>query len=315
MVREIAEALGFEPGGRAATGLALAALIGFGQMAGLFLTGSSVGLLVHGLLPPDIRAEFGFVHWFVAALPLHAVMFVGGLAAVVLLYRPSTASANPGDRLALQRAVLGPMRGDEKLCLAVLLGLIAGFLTESWHGINGAWLGVGALVVLAAGRALDTTMMRTGINWPFLIFFGAISSLATVFTTLRTDVWLGARLAVPIEAMAAGSLLFCLVLALIGFALAFIVRWQAAAPLLSLVALPAASAAGVHPFLVVLIALVSTQVWFLPYQSTVYLALYHGSGECFSHRQARALAWAWGPLVLLSIVCAMPVWRLMGLAR
>ncbi|MFO0481496.1 MAG: SLC13 family permease, partial [bacterium] len=38
MVREIAEALGFEPGGRAATGLALAALIGFGQMAGLFLT-------------------------------------------------------------------------------------------------------------------------------------------------------------------------------------------------------------------------------------------------------------------------------------
>ena len=313
MVREIAEALGFEPGGRAATGLALAALIGFGQMAGLFLTGSSVGLLVHGLLPDEVRGQFGFAGWFIAALPLHLLLFAGGMSAVVWLYRPSTTSANPGDRLALQRAVLGPMRTDEKLCLVVLVGLIAGFLTEPWHGINGAWLGVGALVVLALGRALDTTMVRTGVNWPFLLFFGAISSLATVFTTLGIGTWLGGRLTSVIESMALGSLSFCLVLALVGFCLSFLVRWQAAAPLLTLVALPAAGAAQVHPFLVGLVALVSTQVWFLPYQSTVYLALYHGSGECFSHRHARALAWLWGLLVLGSIALSMPVWRLMGL--
>lgn len=313
MVREIAEALGFEPGGRAATGLALAALIGFGQMAGLFLTGSSVGLLVHGLLPDAVRGEFGFAGWFIAALPLHLLLFAGGLSAVVWLYRPTTAAENPGDRLALQRAVLGPMRADEKLCLAVLVGLIAGFLTEPWHGINGAWLGVGALVVLALGRALDTTMVRTGVNWPFLLFFGAISSLATVFNTLGVGTWLGARLAGLIQSMALGSLSFCLLLALVGFCLSFIVRWQAAAPLLTLVALPAAGAAQVHPFLVALVALVSTQVWFLPYQSTVYLALYHGSGECFSHRHARALAWLWGLLVLVSIALSVPVWRMMGL--
>jgi anion transporter len=313
MVREIAEALGFEPGGRAATGLALAALIGFGQMAGLFLTGSSVGLLVHGLLPDAVRGEFGFAGWFIAALPLHLLLFAGGLSAVVWLYRPTTAAENPGDRLALQRAVLGPMRADEKLCLAVLVGLIAGFLTEPWHGINGAWLGVGALVALALGRALDTTMVRTGVNWPFLLFFGAISSLATVFNTLGVGTWLGARLAGLIQSMALGSLSFCLLLALVGFCLSFIVRWQAAAPLLTLVALPAAGAAQVHPFLVALVALVSTQVWFLPYQSTVYLALYHGSGECFSHRHARALAWLWGLLVLVSIALSVPVWRMMGL--
>ena len=79
------------------------------------------------------------------------------------------------------------------------------------------------------------------------------------------------------------------------------------------VALPAAAAAQVHPFLVALVALVSTQVWFLPYQSTVYLALHHGSGECFSHAHARALAWLWGGLVLVAIALSMPVWRLMGL--
>jgi hypothetical protein len=60
---------------------------------------------------------------------------------------------------------------------------------------------------------------------------------------------------------------------------------------------------------------VATQVWFLPYQSTVYLALYHGSGELFAHRGVRRLALAWGPLVLASIVAATPFWRAMGLLR
>jgi CRP-like cAMP-binding protein/di/tricarboxylate transporter len=314
MVREVAEALGYEPRTRAATGLALAALIGFGQMAGLFLTGSSVGLLVHGLLPPEMRGDFGFLRWFVAALPLHLALFAASMGAVVLLYKPTADEARAGDRLALQRAVLGAMRNDEKLCLAVLAGLIAGFLTEPLHGVNGAWIGVGALVVLAAGGAIDTTMLRTGVNWPFLIFFGVITSLATVFDTLNIDAWLAASLAEPVRMLAGSSLGFCLALALAGFALAFVVRWQAAAPLLTLISLPAAGAAGVHPFLVALISLVSTQVWFLPYQSTVYLALYHGSGELFSHRSARRLAFLWGAFVLASIAAAMPLWRVLRLA-
>jgi di/tricarboxylate transporter/CRP-like cAMP-binding protein len=313
MVREVAEALGYEPGERAATGLALAALIGFGQMAGLFLTGSSVGLLVHGLLPSETRTDFGFLGWFIAALPLHLVLFAATLLAISALYKPAEAAVSAGDRLALQRAVLGPMRREEKICLLVLLGMIAGFVSEPLHGVNGAWIGVAALVALAATGALDTTMLRTGVNWPFLVFFGVITSLASVFDTLDIDAWFAARLTEPIREFAASGLVFCLALAIAGFALAFLVRWQAAAPLLTLIALPAASAAAVHPFLVALISLVSTQVWFLPYQSTVYLALYHGSSELFTHRDARPLAWLWGVLVLVSIAAAYPAWRAMRL--
>lgn len=313
MVREIGEALNHPARSRAATGLALAALLGFGQMAGLFLTGSSVGVLVHGLLPAPVREQLGFVEWFVVALPLHAVLLVGGLLAIVALYRPRAGETNLADRLALQRAVLGPMRRDERLCLLVLAGLIAGFMTERVHGINGAWLGVAALAVLAAGRALDTTMMRTGVNWPFLLFFGAVASMAGVFASLGVDRWLGARLAAPLDALAGGSLAFCLLLALAGFALSFVVRWQAAAPLLTLVAMPVAASVGVHPFVAALVALVSTQVWFLPYQSTVYLALYHGTGEYWSHAAARAMALLWGGLVLLAVALSVPVWRAMDL--
>jgi anion transporter len=314
MVREVVEALGYRLGGKAAAGLALASLVGFGQMSALFLTGSSVGLLVHGILPPEIRAQFGFAGWFIAALPLHLVLFVLAIASVVALYRPAAPAADVGDRLALQRLVLGPMRRDERLCLIVLAALIGGFLTEPLHGVNAAWIGVAALVALAIGGSVDSTMLRTGVNWPFLVFFGAITSLATVFASLEIDAWLARILSAPIAALSGDSLAFCLALAVSGFALSFIVRWQAAAPLLTLVALPAASSAHVHPFLVALISIVSTHVWFLPYQSTVYLALYHGAGELFTHAHARRMALLWGVLVLISIAAALPVWRATGLA-
>jgi di/tricarboxylate transporter/CRP-like cAMP-binding protein len=313
LVREVAAALGFTPGSRAATGLGLAALIGFGQMSGLFLTGSSVGLLLHGLLPDAARAEFGFTGWLLAALPLHIVLFVVSMIAVVWLYRPAETLANATDRLALQHEVLGPIRRDELWCLGVLIALIAGFLTEPLHGVHGAWIGVAALGVLAAVKRLDANMLRTGVNWNFLVFFGVITSLATVFNALEIDDWLGSALAEPVALLEGDALLFCVALTLLGYLLAFFVRWQAAAPLLTLVAMPVAGAVGVHPFLVALISLVATQVWFLPSQSTVYLALYHGSGELFTHQAVRKLAWAWGVFVLISIAAAVPVWRWMGL--
>jgi di/tricarboxylate transporter len=284
-------------------------------MSGLFLTGSSVGLLLHSLLPAEARRSFDFTGWLLASLPLHVVLFVSSMTAVLVLYKPSDAAPDATHRLALQHEVLGPMRRDEIWCLVVLVALIAGFLTEPLHGVHGAWLGVAALAVLAAAGRLDAGMLRTGVNWGFLIFFGAITSLAAVFGALNIDQWLAASLAGPVRAFAGTPLVFCLALALMGYVLAFVVRWQAAAPLLTLVAMPVAGTVGVHPFLVALIALVSTQVWFLPSQSTVYLALYHGSGELFTHAGVRRLAWLWGALVLLAIAAAVPVWSFMGLIR
>ncbi|HEX2828647.1 MAG TPA: SLC13 family permease [Burkholderiales bacterium] len=315
LVREVAAALGYAAGSRAAAGLALAALVGFGQMSGLFLTGSSVGLLVHGLLPDAARAQVGFTYWFVAALPLHLVLFATSMIAVVTLYRPVETLADATHRLALQHEVLGPMRRDEIWCLGVLVALIAGFLSEPLHGIHGAWIGVAALLVLAAVRRLDANMLRTGVNWNFLVFFGVITSLATLFTQLKIGDWLGTALAEPVAMLKGNALLFCIALTLLGYLLALVVRWQAAAPLLTLVAMPVAAAIGIHPFVVALISLVATQVWFLPTQSTVYLALYHGSGELYTFASVRRLAWAWGAFVLVSVAAAVPVWRWMGLIR
>ncbi len=313
MVREVVEALGYGVGGRAATGLALASFVGFGQMAGLFLTGSSVGLLVHGLLPPSMRAEFNFAGWFVAALPLHFVLLAASLAAVFVLYRPEDTLSNVGDRLALQRAVLGRMRREEKLCVVVLLGLIAGFLTEPLHGIHGAWIGVAALAALAARRRAryDDAPNRRELAVPGVFrrhheprnrVPDAARRRVARLASFRTD--RRARFERPpvLHCARAGGLRTLVRNPLAGRGATAdagriaVGRCSACPSVSDRADLPRGHA-----------SLVSA----VPEHG--YLAFYMGPASCSRIVHARPLAWWWGPMVLISLVASWPVWRLMGL--
>jgi hypothetical protein len=75
-----------------------------------------------------------------------------------------------------------------------------------------------------------------------------------------------------------------------------------------------AVAAGIHPFIVGLIAVIACNGFFLPYQSTTYLALFAGTdGRLFSHAQARPASLAYGLCTITAVALSVPVWRLMGL--
>ena len=76
---------------------------------------------------------------------------------------------------------------------------------------------------------------------------------------------------------------------------------------------PVATALGINPWVVGMIALVATNTFFVPYQSTIYLALYYGAGESFDHAQIRPLAWAYAGAVLLGVAVSVPYWRALGL--
>jgi divalent anion:Na+ symporter, DASS family len=108
--------------------------------------------------------------------------------------------------------------------------------------------------------------------------------------------------------------MFVVGLALLCFAIGFMVRGQAAAPLVTIALAPVAITAGVHPFIVGLIALLAGNGFFLPYQSLTYLALHAGTGgKLFTHAQARPAALAYGVWTMLAVALSVPAWRWMGL--
>jgi Sodium:sulfate symporter transmembrane region len=71
---------------------------------------------------------------------------------------------------------------------------------------------------------------------------------------------------------------------------------------------------SVGPWVVAIVTLTASNTFFLPYQSTIYLALVNGTGSrLFSHAQARPVAIAFAALTLVGLLASVPIWRAMGL--
>src|SRR4029453_8964112 len=180
--------------------------------------------------------------------------------------------------------LLGPISREEKIALAVGIGLIIGFATEPLHGVALPWLAVLALGVLTATGLVAVNTLRS-VNWNFALLYGMLISLATVFGQTGLDRWIADRVSATGGDLLVAPAPFVVGLAVLCFVISFFIRWQAAAPLITIALAPVASASGVHPVIVGLIAVIACNNFLLPYQSTSYLALYAGTGgKLFAHR-------------------------------
>jgi anion transporter len=317
MLQELVEALGYRPQSKAAAGLAMAVLIGFGQMAAVFLTSSNTAVLVLAVLPAGAHDDVNWITWALYGAPTNIVLFFGLVASIIWLYRPPAterqASSKRAASLALQRALLGPMSREEKIALGVGIGMLVGFMTQPLHGVDPSWIAVLAAGVLAATHVVTVNTLRA-VNWNFALLFGVLISLATVFGHTGLDRWMADLVTANAGGLMASPTLFVVALTLLCFATSFVVRWQAAAPLITIALAPVASASGIHPFIVGLVAVIACNGFFLPYQSTAYLALCSGTaGKLFTHRQVVPTALAYGAWTLVAVVLSVPVWRMMGL--
>jgi anion transporter len=317
MLKDLVEALGYRPQSKAAAGLAMAALIGFGQMAAMFLTSSTTAVMVLAVLPARAREDVNWITWALYGAPVNVVLFGGLLASILWLYWPGAVERQPSNKraasLALQRALLGPMSRDEKIALGGGIGLLVGFMTEPLHGVGPSWIAALATGVLTATGVVTVNTFRA-VNWNFALLYGVLISLAAVFGHTGLDRWIADRVSAVGGDLLAAPAVFVVGLAVLCFAISFLVRWQAAAPLITIALAPVASVSGVHPVIVGLVAVIACNGFFLPYQSTSYLALYAGTGgKLFTHRQIVPVALAYAAWTIVAIILSMPLWRLMGL--
>jgi anion transporter len=314
---ELVEALGYAPRSRPAAGLAMATLIGFGQMGAAFLTSSTTAVLVFAVLPQSGRIELNWLSWAVLAAPANILLLLGLVISIVWLYRPRSRADMEGPTqrgvFRLQRRLLGRPTRNERISFVVGAGLLLGFIAQPLHGIHPAWIAVFAFAALGAMRVITVNTLRS-VNWSFALLFGMLASMSKVFSDTGLDKWIAGAVSGLLGNLASVPVLFVAALTLLCFAVSLVLRWQAAAPLITIALAPVADAAGIHPFVVGLVALIACNGFFLPYQSTTYLAMYHGSGgKLFTHAQARAAALAYGVVTLLALCASVIAWRAMGL--
>jgi CRP-like cAMP-binding protein len=312
-IAELAEAVGYAPRSRAAAGLAMAAMAGFGQMAAPFLTSSSTSLLAFALLPEASRANLNWVTWAMRALPMHFLVLGGMLLFIAWRYAPTGPVRAARAALSVQQTLLGSPTRHERSAGIVTLALLAGFATQPWHGIDPAWVAATAFVVLAASGVLTADVLRL-VNWSTLLLLGVLTGMGDVFAAARLDTWVAGLVVGTVGGLASVPIVFIGVLGVLCIALSVVLRWQANVPLVIIALVPIAQGAGIDPWVVAIVALTAGNMFFLPFQSSIYLALYSGTGaQLFQHAQARPVAVVYAVLTILGLMLSVPLWQAMGL--
>ena len=314
MLVNLSESLGYKTPSKASTGLFVASFLGLGQLGFLFLTGSTTSLIAWGLLPNDVRAQFTWGYWFIAALPPTLVVILIILLCSIVLYRPESQPKISYTMVQTQLNVLGPLSYKEWISQAVLLFTVAGWLTAPYHGIDGAWIAIVAFAVLVNTGIIDWNMLRKGIDWELLIYMGVTLSIPTLLKQARIDVWLVDVMSPLIVPFINSPVRFFLVIALLTYLLKLVFTSFLTVVTLSVALLPLSIDVGMSPWIIAMIILIASEVWFFPYQVDWHMLAYSTTdGKGFSYPLMCRINIFYAAAYIVALIAAIPYWRYLGL--
>jgi anion transporter len=314
MLVNLSESLGYKTPSRASTGLFVASFLGLGQLGFLFLTGSTTSLIAWGLLPADVRSQFTWGYWFLAALPPTLVVTVIVLICTIALYRPESQPKISYTMVQTQLNVLGRLSHKEWISFAVLCFTVTGWLTVPNHGIDGAWIAIIAFAVLINAGILDWSMMRRGIDWELLIHMGVTLSIPTLLRQAKIDQWLVDVISPLILPFMDHPAWFFIVIALLTYALKLVFTSFLAVVTLCVALLPLSIDVGMSPWIIAMIILIASEVWFFPYQVDWHMLAYSTTdGKGFSYPLMLRINPIYALAYIVALVAAIPYWRYLGL--
>ena len=313
MLVNLSESLGYKTPSKASTGLFVASFLGLGQLGFLFLTGSTTSLIAWGLLPTDVRQQFTWGYWFIAALPPTLVVIAIILLFTVLL-SPGIPAKVSYKMVQTQLDVLGPLSHKEWISFAVLLFTVTGWLTAPYHGIDGAWIAIIAFSVLINTFILDWGMMRKGIDWELLIHMGVTLSIPTLLKQAKIDQWLVDVISPLILPFMDSPAWFFLVIAVLTYLLKLVFTSFLAVVTLCVALLPLSIDVGMSPWIVAMLILIASEVWFFPYQVDWHMLAYSTTdGKGFSYPLMCRINPVYALAYIVALLVAIPYWRYLGL--
>ena len=314
MLMNLSESLGYKNPSKASTGLFVASFLGLGQLGFLFLTGSTTSLIAWGLLPEEVREQFSWGYWFYAASVPTLVVTVVIILATLILYRPESQPRISYKMVQTQLQILGPLSLHEWITLAVLCLTLAGWLSKSYHNIDGAWVALIALCVLINTGVLGWGMIKKGIDWEMLLYMGATLSIPVLLTQARIDQWLVGMFAPVILPLTTSPALCFTVIIIIAIAVKLAFTSFLTVVTLTVALLPLASELGISPWVMAMIVLMGSEVWFLRFQvdwHTMASATTGGNG--FSYPMMSRINPVYAVAYILAAIVAIPWWRHLGL--
>ena len=273
LILDMSDILGYKRGGPGITRLAAAAFAGISLFSACFLTAKSVNFALFGLFPTQVKDQFTWGYWVYASMIAFAVLFITYLVFTSICFRCKEKSSLSKEHLVAQLDILGPMKVTEWVALFGILLFIVGVMTATIHKIQPPWIGLAILYILLTLGSISRQGFRQEIDWPFLLMLGGFVGLVKTMSFLGIDSWFAEHLNWLGRFMGTDFYLFVLLLAGVIYLVRLVVPNSAAIILVASIFMPLAMHQGINPWVIGFIVLMFSDGWFMPYQSSYYLAM------------------------------------------
>jgi di/tricarboxylate transporter len=236
------------------------------------------------------------------------------LLATIYLFQPESQPQVSYKMVTTQLDVLGPLSKHEWITLGVLCFTVGGWLTAGYHGIDGAWISLLALCVLINSGVLGWGRIKKSIDWEMLIYMGATLSIPTLLTQAKIDHWLVGIFSPLILPFTQTPALAFIIVLLITYAVKLIFTSFLTVVTLAIALLPLAADMHVNPWIVIMIVLIASEVWFFSFQVDWHTLAYATTdGKGFSYSLMSRITPFYALAYILALIVAIPYWRYLGL--
>jgi DASS family divalent anion:Na+ symporter len=146
----------------------------------IFLTGMAANPLMAEFAKKLGHLDITWMTWFKgSSLPgLLSLIIVPWL--LVKLCRPEIQDTGPARALAARELErFGPVSRDEKWLIVIMLGVMAGWVTSSWHGIPNTFVALSGVCAILLTQVLTwDDLLAEKRSWDVLIWFAPLLMMA-----------------------------------------------------------------------------------------------------------------------------------------
>ncbi|MEA2023171.1 MAG: SLC13 family permease [Actinomycetota bacterium] len=242
-----------------------ALVLGIAYAATIGGVGSAIGTPANQIAIEFLEGFGGrsisFIEWFAFGLPM-VVLFVPIMG--VYLWKRSRIHVDPERFVEARRVAVDEHRKvgkpdhDQMIVLAVLLAVVAGWLTQTFHGVHAGIVALaGAVALFILGKLLPEDLGR--ISWPSLLTFGGGLTLGLFLVRTGTSDYLATRLVGLVDVP---EVVAVLAVAAITLLLTTVASNTASAAILIPLAIPLAGVLGVSPVGLVMVVAIASSVDF-----------------------------------------------------
>ena len=183
ITRSLSQAFGSEPGASARKLGAFLMLVGFHATytaSGMFLTGMAANPLIADFARSIAHVELTWLSWATGAAVPGLLTLIAMPYLIYRLHPPEirdTESARGLARSELTR--MGPMKREERWLVAIMLCVMAGWVSSPWHGVPNAFVALTGISAILICRVLEwKDLLAEHRAWDALIWFGPLLMMA-----------------------------------------------------------------------------------------------------------------------------------------